>query len=84
MEMSFLQFKELFSEYLGLDPETLTEETNFLTDLGVDSLSLVNTMLRIEKEFKVQFQPEDKIMTRKLGDAYKLLMQQLDKEESDA
>lgn len=75
--MTFSEFKEMFSDYLGLEPEKLTEETNILTDIGVDSLSLVNTMLRLEKEFQVEFQPEDKIMTRKLGDAYELVMKHL-------
>lgn len=80
--ITFEQFKELFADYMGLDESTLTRETNILTDLGVDSLSLVNTMFRLEKKFNVQFRAEDKIMTRSLGEAYDLLVSSIAKREN--
>lgn len=71
--LTFEQFQALFSQYLGIEASRLTWEVNLLLELGVDSLSLVNAMLRVEREFRVAFSPEDRVMTRTLGEAYDLL-----------
>ncbi|MBZ9609070.1 acyl carrier protein [Clostridium estertheticum] len=70
--ITFEDFKKIFSEYLGIDIKKLTRDVNILFELGVDSLSLVNSMIRLEKEYNVRFEGEDKIMTRTLGEAYDL------------
>ncbi|AZS14173.1 acyl carrier protein [Paenibacillus lutimineralis] len=72
--ISFLQFQSIFAEYLGIDSSRLTREVNLLLELGVDSLSLVNAMIRLEREYQVMFKPEDAIMTRTLGEAYDLFV----------
>jgi acyl carrier protein len=71
--LTFEQFQAMFSQYLGIDASRLTREVNLLFELGVDSLSLVNTMIRLEQEFRITFSPEDRVMTRTLGEAYDLL-----------
>lgn|GEM_PF-1892831 len=70
--ITFEDFKKIFSEYLGIDIKKLNRDVNILFELGVDSLSLVNSMIRLEKEYNVRFEGEDKIMTRTLGEAYDL------------
>ncbi|MEK5493080.1 acyl carrier protein [Paenibacillus sp. FSL R7-0297] len=70
--ISFAQFQGIFAEYLGIEASRLTPEVNLLLELGVDSLSLVNVMLRLEREYQVMFNPEDRVMTRTLGEAYEL------------
>ncbi|WP_410511174.1 acyl carrier protein [Paenibacillus sp. BR2-3] len=70
--LTFEQFQTIFSEYLGIDTIKLTKDVNLLFELGVDSLSLVNVMLRLEKEYQVAFKAEDRVMTRTLGEAYDL------------
>lgn len=70
--ISFAQFQEIFAEYLGIEASRLAPEVNLLLELGVDSLSLVNVMLRLEREYQVMFSPEDRVMTRTLGEAYEL------------
>ncbi|AIQ47429.1 hypothetical protein R70723_17190 [Paenibacillus sp. FSL R7-0273] len=72
--ISFVQFQHIFAEYLGIDASRLTREVNLLLELGVDSLSLVNAMLRLEREYQVLFSAEDTVMTRTLGEAYDLFI----------
>jgi len=72
--LSFEEFQAVFSEYLGIETAKLTKDVNLLFELGVDSLSLVNLMLRLEKKYQITFQDEDRVMTRTLGEAYDLLI----------
>lgn len=37
-------------------------------------MSLVNAMLRLEREYQVLFSAEDTVMTRTLGEAYDLFI----------
>ena len=74
-DITFEEFKDLIANYLGLNAAELTQKTNVLTDLGIDSLSLVNAMLRVEKDFQVQFRFEDRIMVRELGSIYETLIE---------
>ena len=48
--------KKLLSEQLGIDPEKITEQTNFKTELNADSLDLVEMMLALEEEYGISFE----------------------------
>ena len=72
--LNFEEFKNIFSEYLGIDKEKLTRDVNILFGLGIDSLTLINSMIRLEKEYNIKFENEDKIMTRTLGEVYDLFV----------
>lgn len=73
--MTFEEFIQIFADYLGLDKKELTRQTNVLVDLGIDSLSLVNAMLTIEKDFQIKFRSEDRIMVHELGKIYEILIE---------
>ena len=49
--MIFDKIKEIICTQFDVDPETVTEETNFLSDLGADSLDVVELAMNIEDEF---------------------------------
>ena len=49
--MIFEKIKAIICEQFELDPETVTEETHFVTDLGADSLDVVELAMNIEGEF---------------------------------
>lgn len=53
--------KRLISENLPVpfSVETINNETSFLVDLGMDSVSLVRLMINIEREFGIKFDEED-------------------------
>lgn len=74
-DMTFEKFTQIFADYLGLEEKELTHQTNLLVDLGIDSLSLVNAILSIEKDFQIKFRSEDRIMVRELGKIYETLIE---------
>lgn len=63
--------KKIIEERLGLSPDSYTEDSDFVTDLGFDSLDVMDLTMEIEKEYDI-FIPDDvfdKLTTpRKLSD----------------
>ena len=49
--MEFETIQKLICEQFAVDPETITEETNFLQDLSADSLDFVELVMNIEDSF---------------------------------
>ncbi len=54
-EISLEDFKKILSKYLGVHEKELTKDTSFMKDLRIDSLSMVNFIIKMEKEFEVKF-----------------------------
>ena len=51
--------KAIIVDKLGVDESEVTNEANFINDLGADSLDTVELIMEFEKEFDVQI-PDDK------------------------
>ena len=51
--------KEIVSDSLGADINTITEATSFKDDLGADSLDLFEVVMAFEEEFDVEIPSED-------------------------
>lgn len=75
---SFEDFKEVLSESLGLDTSRLDRETSFINDLGVDSLSLVNLVVRIEKQYGVKVNLGNVWSLSSVGEAYDMFIKEMD------
>ncbi len=59
--MIFNKIKELICEQFDIDPEMITENTNFLQDLSADSLDFVELVMNIEDSFGLPEISEDDI-----------------------
>ncbi len=59
--MVFEKIKELICEQFEVDPDSITEETNFLQDLSADSLDFVELVMNIEDSFDLPEIGEDEI-----------------------
>ena len=61
----------IVAEQLNVSPESITEETSFVNDLGADSLDTVELVMEFEDEFDLTIPDEEaeKILT--VGDAIK-------------
>ncbi len=59
--MIFNKIKELICEQFDIEPERITEETNFLQDLSADSLDFVELVMNIEDSFGLPEISEDEI-----------------------
>ena len=51
--------KEILAEQLGVDVNKITLATNVATDLGADSLDLVEILMSLEDEFGVSIPDEE-------------------------
>lgn len=52
--------KELVSEQLGIDKNTVSAESNIIEDLGADSLDVIEMLMTLEEEFGITI-PDEKI-----------------------
>ena len=62
---------DIVAEQLGVDKEKIKSESNFVNDLGADSLDTVELVMELEEEFDISI-PDDaaeKIQT--VGEAVK-------------
>ncbi|MBQ6404376.1 MAG: acyl carrier protein [Oscillospiraceae bacterium] len=51
--MLFEKVRDILSEQLEIDPETITLDTNIVDDLDADSLDFVEMITSIEDEFDI-------------------------------
>ena len=65
--------KKMVADHLGVDETKVTDEANFIDDLGADSLDTVELGMAFEEEFGSEISDSDaeKILT--VGDAIKFI-----------
>jgi acyl carrier protein len=69
-KLSFPEFRALLAEELMIDEEKIVPEASFIEDLLVDSIRMVEMILRLEEEgFRIPFEAAWQIET--VGDAYR-------------
>lgn len=74
-EEIFARLKKLITQKLDINEDQITKETEFIKDLGADSLDLVELIADIEMEFDLDVIPDDAALQIKtVGDAYDKLM----------
>lgn len=69
----FEKLVEIVKEYVDIDVSTVTPESNFMTDFGVDSFTLSEIACAIEEEFDIEI-PDRKVHELKtIGDVVNYL-----------
>ena len=65
--------RKMVADHLGIDEAKVTEEANFIDDLGADSLDTVELVMAFEEEFgsEISDTEAEKILT--VGDAIKFI-----------
>ena len=65
--------KKMVADHLGIDKQKVTEEANFIDDLGADSLDTVELVMAFEEEFgsEISDSEAEKILT--VGDAIRFI-----------
>lgn len=71
--MIFEKIKAIVARELNVDEASLTMETNFVEDLGADSLDAVEIIMAVEDEFGVEVGDDDAQGIRSIGDIVKIL-----------
>ena len=65
--------KKMVADHLGIEDTKVTDEANFIDDLGADSLDTVELVMAFEEEFgsEISDSEAEKILT--VGDAIKFI-----------
>ena len=73
------KLQSLIADQLGGDGNTITMDTNFEEDLGVDSLDIVELSMALEEEFDIgEMSEEDLAGIKTVGDLVRYLQGKLD------
>lgn len=75
--MVFEKIKEIVVDQLGVNEEDVKLETNFIEDLGADSLDLFQVVMDLEDAFNVKVDNVEEIKT--VGDAVKYIESVIEK-----
>ncbi|MCI6537602.1 MAG: acyl carrier protein [Lachnospiraceae bacterium] len=67
--MEFEKIKNIISEVLSINADTITEESTFVDDLGADSLDIFQIIMAIEEEFEIEIPSEEAEKITTVGDA---------------
>ncbi len=59
----------IVSDRLGVEPDQVVENAEFIGDLNADSLDLVEVIMAMEQEFDLEIKDEDAENIRTVGDA---------------
>lgn len=51
--------EKIIAQTLGCSQDSIRDESNFVNDLGADSLNIVEIVMAIEEEFEVSIPDED-------------------------
>ena len=72
------KLKGLIADQLGVDANSISMDTNFEEDLGVDSLDIVELSMALEEEFDIGEMSEEDLATIKtVGDLVGYLQRKL-------
>ena len=76
-EALILHIREIVCEYGQLQPDEVGNDANLHTDLGIDSLSLLEIALRVDQEFETDFKEEELLKMSSVSAAADLVINQL-------
>ena len=67
------KIKKMVADHLGIEESKVADESNFIDDLGADSLDTVELVMAFEEEFgsEISDSEAEKILT--VGDAIKFI-----------
>jgi acyl carrier protein len=52
--VTYEQFVTMVCESMGLNRDEINDDTSFLKDLGIDSLTLANFIIKLERKYSVR------------------------------
>ena len=68
--------KAIIVKQLGVKDHDIALDKSFIDDLGADSLDIVELVMSIEEEFKLEIPDEDAENIRTVGDAVSFISKQ--------
>ena len=65
--------KKMVADHLGIDESKVLDESNFIDDLGADSLDTVELVMAFEEEFGSEISDSEAERILTVGDAIKFI-----------
>jgi acyl carrier protein len=72
------KLKPIIADQLGVDEADVREDASFTEDLNADSLDLVELIMSLEEQFKLQISDEDAEKITTVGEAVEYISDHLD------
>ena len=60
--------EKIIAQALGINQDSIKDESNFINDLGADSLNIVEIVMEIEDEYEIVIPDEDVEQFNTVGD----------------
>lgn len=60
--------KEILGEFIDIDPDTITPESNLRTDIGLNSLDCVSLAEELENEYNIEIPNSELSKFKTIGD----------------
>jgi acyl carrier protein len=74
----------VFEESFEIEPERLVPDAHIFTDLGLDSLDIVDLIVALQNSFGVKIRTDEKVREiRTLGDVYRFIAAVKNGEQSE-
>lgn len=73
----FDRLKKLIVDQLGVDEADVVPSASFVDDLNADSLDLVELIMSLEEEFKLQISDKEAEEIKTVGDAQEFIEEHL-------
>ena len=71
------KIKSILSTQFGIDEDQINENTDVVSDLGADSLDVVELMMSVEDEFGIMIQDEEIAELKTVGDVVNYIERRL-------
>ncbi|WBW99752.1 acyl carrier protein [Oceanirhabdus sp. W0125-5] len=76
--MIFEKIKGIIADRLGIDESEIKLESNFVDDLGADSLDVVELVMALEEEFEIEIPDEDAEKVGSVNDVVKYVSSKIE------
>jgi acyl carrier protein len=70
---------EIVCEHLAVNKEQVTRATNFIDDIGADSLDIVELIMELEEEFDIQIPDDQAEKIKTVGEAIDYIEREIGK-----
>ena len=71
------RLKKIIVDQLGVDENEVVPNASFVEDLNADSLDLVEMVMSLEEEFKIEISDEDAEKIHTVGDAVDFIQEHM-------
>lgn len=65
--------KEILGEFIDIDPDTITPESNLRTDIGLNSLDCVSLAEELENEYNIEIPNSELSKFKTIGDVIEFI-----------